>query len=276
MPVQAAKYRRLARAAAAAVRRGRPSAYVDPTPRHPGRLMPRLLLAAVTAVMLATGAARAQGITVMPVSITMLAGQMATSVTVTNHNSGEASFQVRPFAWTQHNGQDQLVPADNLLVSPPIATIPPGQSQIMRLVLRKPPQHQESTWRILIDQIPAPAQPGTVQIALRLSIPIFAEPAARIGPDVRWHVENDHGQVWLVGVNRGAEHDLIRNIVLETAGGQTLKVAENAPPYILPGATHRWRILNAGPALPAGTTLRMTATGLHGPIRQSLRVTSVQ
>ncbi len=77
-----------------------------------------------------------------------------------------------------------------MVASPPAVTIAPGASQVARLILRKPPEGKEATYRLLVDQIPPPAAPGTVRVALRLSIPVFAEPATRAVAHVQYHVEN--------------------------------------------------------------------------------------
>jgi fimbrial chaperone protein len=231
-----------------------------------------MALTALAMLVAAAGLARAQGITVLPVTVQMAPGQMSAALTVANQTQQDVSFQIRPFVWTQANGQDKLSPTTDLLASPPISTIPAGQSQVMRLVLRVPPRGAEATYRILLDQIPAPAAGGTVRIALRLSIPIFAEPDGRLGADVHWHVESGGGQLYLVGVNNGQRHDTIRNIDLAMQDARLLKVVSHAPPYILAGASHRWLIQSAGSSLPPGTTLRLTARADSGPISQPVRV----
>src|SRR5580704_6037551 len=125
--------------------------------------------------LFAGGTARAQSLMVLPVNVRMAPGQRTASVTVVNHGATEASIQIRAYAWTQPNGKEQLTLSDVVLVSPPIASIAPGGTQIVRLVLRQSPQDREATYRILLDQIPPPATPGTVRVVLRMSIPIFAQ-----------------------------------------------------------------------------------------------------
>jgi len=116
----------------------------------------------------------------------MTPGQLTAVLTVIADGNAETSFQVRPYAWTQPNESDQLTPTSELAVSPPLGTIPPGGTQVIRLVLRQAPTAREANYRILLDQIPPPAAPGTVRLALRLSIPVFAEPAARTAPQLQW------------------------------------------------------------------------------------------
>ena len=236
----------------------------------------RRLLATIVAValaLLAAGAAGAQGLTVLPVSIQMAAGQMAATLTVRNEGADEISLQVRPFIWSQTppRGDDELKPATELMASPPLATIAAGATQVVRLVLRRPAEGREASYRILLDQIPPPAVPGTVRVALRLSIPVFVEPAARTAPRLRWQIESSGGQLDLAAVNEGSRHEKVRDIALTGAQG-ALKVETNLPPYILPGATRRWRIPGLGPRPAPGTTLRLTANAEAGAIDQPVLV----
>jgi len=230
------------------------------------------VLAAALGVMLSVGAARAQSLTVLPVIIQMAPGELAISLTVINVGDSETSVQVRAFAWKQTGDTDKLDNSDAVLTSPPIATIEPGTSQVVRLVLREPPKGQEATYRILLDQIPPPAAPGTVRIALRLSIPIFAEPESRAVSHLTFHVERDAGQAYLVALNDGGRHETIRDIALTTSQGAVLKTDDKASPYILAGATRRWAIVTSGGVPAAGGSLRMTARADTGALDQPVPV----
>lgn len=232
-------------------------------------------LGAIAVVVGIAVSANAQGLTVLPVTLQLVPGQTTATLTVINQSDNETSFQVRGFAWTQPNGIDTLVASNELLTSPPLGTIAPNASQVVRMVLRHPPQAQEASYRILLDQIPPPAVPGTVRIALRLSIPVFAEPAARVAPHVTWHIETASGQSFLVGTNDGNQHELVRDIALVTTGGSTLRVEANVSPYILPGATRRWRIED-GVRAASGTQLRLKALAIAGTIDQPIAVTGTQ
>jgi fimbrial chaperone protein len=226
-------------------------------------------------VLLAAGAARGQSLRVVPVNIQMLPGQKATTLTVINEGSTGTAIQIRVYDWNQPDGNDQLTASDEVLASPPMATMAPGDSQVVRLVLRRTPQGREATYRILLAQIPPPAEPGIVHMVLRLSIPIFAQPTTRAVPHVQFHIERDARQVFLVGTNNGLRQEAIRDIVLFTSDGRKLKPASGASPYILAGVTRRWAIAPQG-ALPlANETLRMTAQADVSKIEQQVRVVEV-
>jgi fimbrial chaperone protein len=237
-----------------------------------GRIVAISALTFSLCVLLGAGASQAQSLTVLPVNIEMAPGQLATTLTVINHGDSETSVQIRALDWNQPEGAEQLTPSSLVVASPPIATIAPGATQIVRLVLRQPPKEREATYRILLDQIPPPASPGTVRIALRLSIPVFAQPVIRALPHVEYHIENDAGQAYLVALNDGGRHDTIRDIVLTTTSGNGLTTTANASPYILAGATRRWLIDAQNHPLTSGETLHLTGKADTGPVDQPVPV----
>jgi len=228
------------------------------------------LAGAAVILLLACPAATAQALSVLPVNVLFSPGQRASSLTVSNTGTSETAIQIRAYAWRQKDGDDQLADSDAVVLSPPIARMAPGSSQVIRLILRQPPQGREATYRILIDQIPPPAEPGVVHMVLRLSIPIFAQPPTRAVPHVQFHLEIDSGKLILVGINDGLSHELIHDIVLTTADGRKLKEESGAGPYILAGSTRRWPIAAQGSLPQPGETLHLIAQSDAGAIEQAV------
>jgi fimbrial chaperone protein len=230
-----------------------------------------LALAGAAAILLLTvPSATAQALSVLPVNIFFSPGQKASSVTVTNVGTSETAIQIRAFAWAQADGGDQLTDSDAVVLSPPLATIAPGASQVIRIILRQLPQGREATYRILIDQIPPPAEPGIVHMVLRMSIPIFAQPSTRAIPHVQFHLEVDSGKLVLVGINDGLSHEVIRDVVLTTSDGRKLKEEPDASPYILSGVTRNWPIAAQGSLPLPRDSLQLTAHTDAGVIQQQV------
>jgi fimbrial chaperone protein len=231
----------------------------------------KALAATVVIVHLAGPAASGQALSVLPVNVFLSPGQRATSMTVTNQGNSATAIQIRAYAWSQKDGDDQLTASDAVVVSPPLASITPGASQVIRLILRQPAQGCEATYRIILDQIPPPAEPGVVHMVLRLSIPIFALPATRAVPHVQFHLEVNGGQLFLVGINDGLRHEVFRDIVLTTSDGRKLKEESSTSPYILAGATRRWPIAAQGSLPLPSETLQLTAHADAGAIEEQVR-----
>ncbi len=233
-----------------------------------------LRAAAAACLCLTVGAAHASPqLTVNPVTIELPAGQRAAAITLHSASDRETSFQVRVFAWNQEAGDDQLKPTDELALSPPLGVIPPGGTQVVRLVLRRPALGAEVSYRILLDQIPPPPEPGTIRVALRLSMPFFAEPTTRVAPHVHWRVERVGKDAYLVAINDGTRHEKYRDIVLSAPGGATFRPEPGKyPPYVLPGATRRWRLTGSTPPPASGTPLHLRAESDGGKIDQTISV----
>ncbi|MDD3651955.1 fimbria/pilus periplasmic chaperone [Immundisolibacter sp.] len=205
------------------------------------------------------GLAAAAQLRLAPIKVHMAPGQRAAALTVTNEGSEPAAFQIRAYAWRQTSeGADDLAPTEELLVSPPLSRLEAGAQQVVRLVLRRPPTEREATYRILFDEIPPPAAPNTVRIVVRQSVPVFAPPKAKVAARLAWRIEQGaDGAAWLVALNQGSRHAEVREVALATADGAALAVEPPALPYVLTGATRRWRIKAPAPA--AGQELRLTA-----------------
>jgi fimbrial chaperone protein len=231
---------------------------------------------AVFFALLTASAASGQSLSVVPVNIFLSPGQKATSLTVTNQGTSETAIQIRAYDWSQKNGEDQLTASKDVVLSPPLTKIAPGASQVVRLILRQTPEYSEATYRILIDQIPPPAEPGVVHMVLRLSIPIFARPPIRSFPDVQFHLERVSGQLDLVAINAGNQHEAIREIVLTAQDGRKLKPESNASPYILAGATRRWHVAAQDSAPLTSETLQLTAKADAGAIDQQVRIVTAR
>jgi fimbrial chaperone protein len=233
-------------------------------------------LAAVVALSLTGATATAQVLSVQPVNVFLSPGQKAATISVTNPTTAGTSVQIRAYSWGQKDNDDQLTATNLLVASPPLVTIAPGATQIVRFILRQSPEYREATYRIIIDQIPPPAEPGVVHMVLRISIPIFAAAPVRSFADVQFHIEKSDGKVFLVGSNRGNMHESIRDIVLVTHDGHKLKAVSGPSPYILEGATRRWQI-DAQDYVPGSEEyFQLTAHAIAGPIDQQVRVVNAR
>jgi len=222
-------------------------------------------------ICLAATGASAKGIQVTPTNILLAPGQDAAALTVTNNGDRKISFQIRGYSWRQSGaeGDDVLGPTSDLVSSPPIATIQPGASQVVRLVLRQSGGTAERTYRIIFDQLP-PANPSEeVHILIRLSIPVFAQPEARMAPRVHWRITNEAGQAWLSAVNEGNRHLTVHDMTIQDEAGRVLQVDIRSPPHILAGASRRWRIVTNAP-LARNKAVRLTAGADLGTIDERI------
>jgi len=229
-------------------------------------------LAVILAVLLTGMTAGAQALTVLPVNILMAPGERATTLTVTNQGNSKTAIQIRVFAWSQDGDEDKLISSDDVVVSPPIASLAPAASQVIRLILRKQPQGKEATYRILLDQIPPPAEPGVVHVVLRLSIPVFAQPAPRAVAHGQFRVEVKDGLATLVGINDGTRHLALREVEIWTPDVRRFQLASGSSPYLLAGSTRHWKIAVQGSLPKPKDILQLKAQSDTGAIEQQVSV----
>lgn len=119
---------------------------------------------------------------VTPVRIYMTPKERATAVTLINQGDVPVVLQADVNTWTQKaDGSDELVPTEDLILSPPIIKLAPNARQVVRLVSLKPfDNSREVTYRLIVRELPEIATPTgntiDVPIALALSLPIFITP----------------------------------------------------------------------------------------------------
>ena len=222
-------------------------------------------------IVLATGIAplHAQSLSVSPVTFNLAASQQATSLTVRNDGAEETVVQIRPFAWTQQP-DDVLTPADDVVVSPRIVTIPPRSNQVFRVLVRHKATSKELTYRLILDQIPRASEPGAVRMVLRISMPIFVEPVAPANPGVRFRLARRDGDTVLVLENPGARHETLRNVMLRDTKGAPIVIKNGGSPYLLAGATRELPVQDMPIQAAADGRYRLTMDGGKGPITVAL------
>mgnify|MGYP000329849137 CR=1 FL=1 len=102
----------------------------------------------------------AAAIGVSPVRVTLSDKQKMGTLTVRNNGAEPVSMQLEVLNWSQEEGNGVFTPTRELIVNPPIFTIPAGGSQLIRVGLRRAPDAQrELTYRIFLQELPPPPNP---------------------------------------------------------------------------------------------------------------------
>ena len=100
--------------------------------------------------------------------------------TLRNQGDAPVVVQATVVKWSQQSGKEILEPTRDLLVAPALTEVPAGESQVIRVALRRPLDAKtESSYRLIIQEVPKPSQSkiGQVLLALKLSLPMFVAPA---------------------------------------------------------------------------------------------------
>ncbi len=116
---------------------------------------------------------------VNPVRIELSGAAPNAVIHVENTGNASVTVQLSPMLWSQADGKDQLRPTRELLSTPQIFSLKAGAVQVVRVgILRKPDPDRELSYRLLLEEIPPPPPPDFkgLQVALRVSIPVFLKP----------------------------------------------------------------------------------------------------
>ena len=97
------------------------------------RVRPKLIALAAAAWLLG-GSAMGSGLQVAPTLVTLEATQTAGGLWLSNTGDTPLHAQVRVYRWTQEGGEEQLVPSRDLVISPPMLALEPGQKQLVRVI----------------------------------------------------------------------------------------------------------------------------------------------
>ncbi|MCQ2999859.1 fimbria/pilus periplasmic chaperone [Pseudomonas syringae] len=214
----------------------------------------------VTCLCVLAPQAAAQALAVVPISQQLSPQQRSASFTLTNHSDNEALVQVRGFSWSQSESDETYTPTTELAVSPPFAKIAPGQSQIIRILLRTSSGTSEKAYRVFFDQIPDHFS-GKVEMALRLTVPIFSSAQPIGSPDVEWRLIREGGRPMLVAINHGKHHAQLVNLSLTGVDGQAVKLKGLGLPYLLSGTQRRWSLQGVHGGPNEGMRLHLQTSG---------------
>ncbi|WP_426785026.1 fimbrial biogenesis chaperone [Rahnella variigena] len=237
----------------------------------------RMMAATTLAVALFSGTAvqAASSVLVWPVYQIIESDQNGSALWLENRGAEPVSLQVRVLAWKQENFNEKYADQTNVVASPPFATVPPGQRQLIRLIRNTPvPANTEQAYRIIIDEIPSPlnnAGEGKdkavvgLQLQMRYLLPLFMDggslwtnerpdmkrdESTATRPILTWRSVSEGGKTYLQVRNTGIVHARLSNVFWSSAGNQKQGVKTMVGGfmgYVLPGQQMRWPV-------PAGVT----------------------
>ena len=179
---------------------------------------------------------------IAPLRFELDASKPTATLMLTNTSERPVPVQTRLFAWRQEGGEDRFEPSGELTISPSIIAIPPGATQIVRLLRTSPASPGEKRFRLAVDQLPDPsmAQSGQAEARLRFTVPVFFDRDKAALARLEWRVAADR----IEAVNTGGATARIISLEAKTAGGQAVEVQRNSLRYVQGGATIAWPIAN--------------------------------
>jgi fimbrial chaperone protein len=199
--------------------------------------------------------AAAASFSVIPVRIYFAPRDRAVAVTLTNAGDSPVALQAELYDWQQGpDGNDKLVPTDDLVLAPTVVRLAARSQQVVRLaLLRAGDPQRQLAYRMIIREVPelTGGNEGlAVPVALALSLPVFVTPpGAR--PQVECQPVHEAQTLQLQCANQGNAVALLRTARLERAGA--VQGRFDGAVYLLPGAARRISLdISAGADLARG------------------------
>ncbi|MBK0089525.1 molecular chaperone [Erwinia sp. S59] len=206
-----------------------------------------LLLLFSMALMPAAHAANS--LMIWPIDPAINPDEKASELWLENRGNTTTMMQVRIFSWLQVGGQEQYQTQQQVVASPPMVRLEPGQKQLVRLIKQGAPEAgREMSYRVVLDEIPTPRTPGENQAGLtfqmRYSVPLFVYgngvTSDSAKPQLSWQQVDSGGKRWLELTNRGNGHARLSNV---TIGGRRL--GNGLFGYVLANSSNRWPLTSS-------------------------------
>ena len=227
--------------------------------------------------------ATAASIALVPVRLALTAKTPIGALTVRNDGGEATVVQLEVVSWSQADGKDVYTATSEILATPPIFTVAPGGSQLVRVGMRRPADaNRELTYRVFLQEVPPPPKPDFkgLQVALRFGVPVFVGAATAqqakgsVAPvaTLQWRARAaaGNGQITLTATNAGTAHVQVTHFTLAPKD-QPAPPDHTSPDYVLAGQYREWQV-ELKPAPAAGASLHVSAATDAGPVEADVVV----
>ncbi len=186
-----------------------------------------------------TNFVHAGSFSVTPLRIELSKSESTRIINLQNLESKPVTVQLYVMAWAHKDGNDQYTPTRDVIVTPQIFHLRANGLQIIRAgLLRKPDVSEELSYRLFIEEIPEPPASDFkgVQLALKISLPIFVAPEKTSPSSLEFHTEiQQDGKLKLKIVNASQTHVQIQKLEVFTQEKDQKSIAVHEKLlYVLP------------------------------------------
>lgn len=215
--------------------------------------------------------AYAASFTIDPLKVILAEGRTSTVVRVQNTGMETLTLQLQPRRWQQEGANDRLASTRELVATPQIFRIKPGSTQLVRVALiGQPDPDDETAYRLIFDEIVTPLASDFVgvQVAMRVSIPLFVSPQRPAKPGLKVSVKDSGNDKLLIIVdNRGNAHAHLKKFIVAKQGDEANAPMEiESPAYLLPGVVREFLVSRPPWLRDPSEKILIKAIGLSGAV----------
>jgi fimbrial chaperone protein len=189
-----------------------------------------------------------------PVIVNFTARATSASVAITNTGAAPQELEIGVDTWSRSDGSDSDQSTDDIVASPSIFIVAPGQTQLIRLgPARDLSGDVERTYRLVATEVPAANGGPDVQTILRMRLPVFVIPQRIEARPLTWRVARaDATRLAVSTENTGNVHERVRSLRVTVAGRVVFD--EVVAAYVLAHQSRQWYVpLKSGGGSAAGT-----------------------
>jgi len=195
---------------------------------------------------------QAASIAVSPLRLDIKPGQQMTALTVTNTGQTPVLVQGQVKAWLDGTEPDAAASAGGMMLTPPLFKLVPGAKQLVRIGWQQQTATpaKELAFRVFLQEVPSPTETTNgLRVALRLSVPLFAQPASveSHALQLQWQATSTGSTLQLH--NSGNRHERISRLKITDARQRVLLDGPRLL-YILSGQTHSVSLPDKAVSLP--------------------------
>jgi fimbrial chaperone protein len=229
-----------------------------------------------TLMGLAAEQSAAGSFSVAPTRVELDAAHRTAVVTLRNVEPKPLTVQVSITGWSQGAGEDKYEATRELLATPPVFTLAPDSEQIVRIALRRAPDAAlERPYRIFFQEVPQAAAVGSnsLNIALRVGVPIFVMPSSKTDAKLRWEARHmADGKIAIDAINDGSAHIQVTGLELSATGATASRPISEVK-YILPGSRMTWQT-ELPPGADSASSLQLAGHSDRGDLTATVSVAS--
>jgi len=198
------------------------------------------LLFAIYVLALNFSPALAGTFNVSPVKINLSKNSSTAIIQVSNAGSSDTTIQLHTMRWIHDGEEDKLEPTREIIATPQIFSIKAGTTQLIRVgMVTRPDPVNEKAYRLVLDEIPSPPEPGFkgLQVALKITLPIFVQSSSKSIPelDFSWFQTPDK-KIRVSIANHGSAHaQILRTKISDDSDEKSVFFNQEKSLYILPG-----------------------------------------
>jgi len=193
-------------------------------------------------LFIGAGRARASGLNVSPVQVWLTPDVSKSLITLRNEGPDEARYQITAMLWDEDSRTGmKLSPTEDVVVFPTLLQLKPGETKGLRVGPAVPFGPVEKTYRVFIEEMPAPQKAetrATVRVLTRVGIPVFFAPVKAFEDHRLSAIQLGKSSASVEVENTGNVHFRVETVRLEGFGEGGAKLFEQQ--------ANGWYVLAAG------------------------------